>query len=439
MNVEPNSAKVQDGWLPVTSWVLYDVANTIYASFLTYMLVPQLTGIAKGDQLVWWQKAEFLVGTTQTTSMFLSAAMVPVMGALCDRTAQTRLYLNIFTLACIGAMLGWGFVNSVWAILLLLAIGNLGYQNALSFYTTLLPSVASPQRIGTVSGLGVGLGYLGTILTLVVALALKPFEISFQWLAIILGTAFLLLAAPCMIFVREMRVQPEPFQLSMIPERFSAVLKTVRSIPHQRALLLFFLGNFFLVDVLNTAILFFGSFTLQMFKPMGDLKTLVLAGHPMSAETFKLVAGLFFCILAMLSGLIAGALCDRFHPLRVMRFSGWCLLAGLSGGIAFAGHSPLLYLLSMCGAGGFGMAGIWTSGRLLLFIIVPREKIGEYNGLYGITLKLSVVGAMTFGIAANWGQQFALGVQIVPLLFGLGLLYGMRISDAPINGGASPR
>ena len=39
------------------------------------------------------------------------------------------------------------------------------YQAALVFYNAMLPSVSTSANIGVVSGLGVGLGYLGTVFT----------------------------------------------------------------------------------------------------------------------------------------------------------------------------------------------------------------------------------------------------------------------------------
>lgn len=421
-------------WVPAGSWVLYDVANTIYAAYLTYVFVNHYKNT---------YGSEAGAGVTQTASMVLAGLMAPIMAALCDRTGQTRLYLAFFTVVCVAAMAMIGAVSQWWAVLLCLAVANIAYQNALTFYPALLPSVAPPQRMGLVSGLGVGLGYLGTILAIALVFAFKG--LGFAGLTFALAAAFLILAVPCLVFVSDRRDLPrERFAWSMIGERFTAVLGTLRDISKDPVARRFFLGNFFLVDVLNTAIFYFGAFAEDVFGAQAARGELRLMGYELSASTFKLVAGLLFCVLALGSGVGVGWLADRTHPLRAMRFSAWCLMIGLIGGIYAGGRSPLLFLIAMCGIGGIGLAGIWAAGRQLLVLLAPPEKLGEYAGFYGITSKLSVIGSTTFALMADWSrrdlqvsaevseevarmlsQKEALTLQLFQLVVGLVLLSGL--------------
>lgn len=429
-------------WPLAGSWILYDLANTIYATFLTYVFVDFYKGKFGSEQAV---------GITQTVSLVLAGVMAPVMAAICDRTGQTRAYLALFTLICVLAMAGIGVAPAAWQVLLLLAVANIGYQNALTFYPALLPSVAPADRLGLISGLGVGLGYFGTILTIVLVLVFRDvLHLGFPNLTVALAYLFFLIALPCLLFVEDRRDIPrEPLSWEMVAERFRAVGATLAQIRQQRNTLLFFAGNFFLVDVLNTAIFFFGSFTTGVFRHMAEQHQLHFLGGEVSAERFKLLAGLLFAVMAMLSGVLAGWLGDRLNPLRAMRYSGWCLLIGLAGGIYAGGRSPLAYVFSMCCLGGFGLAGIWTSGRQLLVLLAPREKLGEYAGLYGITAKLSVLGCTTFALAAEWSradltstlglpesvalvlsQKEALTLQLFQIVVGLVMLYCIRFTEA---------
>ena len=112
------------------------------------------------------------------------------------------------------------------------------------------------------------------------------------------------------------------------------------------------------------------------------------------------------------------------------------------------GRSPWLYALSMCVLGAIGRAGIWTAGRQLLIVLAPSDQVGEYSGLYGITNKLSVIGSTTFALVADWSrtnvgeslgvtpavalalsQRDALACQMVQLVLGVVLLYGIRVED----------
>lgn len=428
-------------WLPAGSWILYDLANTIYAAAITYVLIPYFS-----------REFQYLtaIGLTQTLTMVASGLAAPVMATICDRTGQTRLYLTVFTLICIGSMFGWSLWAAQLPLLVLLAIGNFSYQNSLVFYNALLPSVAPIQRTGLISGMGVGLGYFGSVITILVALLLsKVWGLEFKASNAVLAVLFLVTALPCLVIVRERReIDRQPLSLAVVRERLAALKATIFGLRHNRTVLLFFVGNFFLVDVLNTAIWYFALFTENIFQPLASQNELIFFGSDFEAGTFAKVVGLVLCTLAVVFGTASGYLSDRIHPLRVLRGSGWCLLIGLVGAILTGGRSPLLYLITLGGAGAFGLAGIWTAGRKVLLLIAPKEDIAQYFGLYGITLKLSVVGNTTFAIIADvvydWqmerlgeelarssSQKYAIGFQLIQLILGLGLLYAIRVHNIP--------
>lgn len=429
-------------WLPAGSWILYDLANTIYAAAITYVLVPFFS-----DTYKYYTS----IGVTQTVTMIASGLAVPVMASICDRTGQTRLFLTLFTLLCIGSMFGWAVWTSQFALLAFLAIGNFAYQNSLVFYNSLLPSVSPRSRTGLISGLGVGLGYFGTIVTIAVALLLtQVFELGFKATCGVCGALFLLTAIPCLLFVHEKRhIDRKPFSMAVVRERGADLWETIRTMPQHRTVLFFFLGNFFLVDVLNTAILYFGAFTGDIFKAQAQAGELSFFGrHIEQSGTFAMIMGLALCSLALVFGSFSGWLSDRIHPLRVLRGSGWCLLVGLIGAIVSGGRSTELYLLTLGVAGAFGLAGIWTAGRKVLLLVAPPDDIAQYFGLYGITLKLSVLGSTSFAVIADvifaWqktkvaedialatSQKAAIGFQLIQLLLGLGLLYVIRWRDIP--------
>lgn len=395
--------------------MLYDLGNTVYAATLTFLFTPWFAE----------QHGRSGLGLAQTASMVAVALVVPWLGARCDATRRTRTYLTAATLLCLGSMALWASGAGAWTMLAALALANLGYNAALLFYNALLPSVAAPSRQGLVSGIGTGVGYLGTILVLLllpVGAAGEPQR--FVHAALL----FLVFALPCMVLVGDRRaaaVQPQPSTLA-------AVLGTLRQLPRQPALAWFLLGNFFLVDVLNTAILFFYDHTVSVFAGSGP------ANLPLGMDLagFGKFAGLALNVLALLGGLLLGLRTDH-SPLGVLRMSALLLLAALVAGAWFGGNSPLAYLLTMVPLGAFGLSGIWTAGRKLVLVLAPEAEAGRWFGLYGITVKLSVVGSSVYGLVADgYGPKAALLAQLVPLLVGIGCLALVRM---PRTGQAGPR
>src|SRR5690606_1661769 len=84
---------------------------------------------------------------------------------------------------------------------ILFVLANAAYQAGVQFYDALLPEVTTPANRGRISGLGVGVGYVGSYIA--VALGFLVPADNRPLLFTLLGAAFLLLALPCFVFVRE--------------------------------------------------------------------------------------------------------------------------------------------------------------------------------------------------------------------------------------------
>lgn len=413
------------------SWVLYDLANTIYAAAVTYLFTPYFT-----DRFGGTLDARTSLGAVTTASMLLAGLLSPLLGALADRTGCARTYLWLGTLANVAMMLTWGRGGSAGTLLLGLFVANVAYQSALTFYNALLPSVAAPGREGWLSGIGTGVGYFGNIVVLGSLLLVPPasFAEAPAYLAFG-GAAFLLFALPCLLLVRDTRaIVPGPLAPALRAS-WRGLGRTLRELPRHRTLCWFLLGNFCVVDVMNTAIQFFGDYVKEAFaEPFarGTLRWFGLEFGPQAGSMveFLVVLGLVFSALAFLSGLLVARWTDR-HPLAVLRLAALALGVALAGGAWFGGGDTTAFTATLVAGGAFGMAGVWTAGRKLLLLLAPRDRIGEFFGLYGITVKVSVVGSVLYGVIADHtGSRTALLAQCVPLLLGIGCLAMVRIPRA---------
>jgi UMF1 family MFS transporter len=405
--------------LRAAAWVLYDLANTVYAATLTYLLTPYAKQVL-GDLRAY--------GIAQFGAMLFAGLLVPVFGALADRTARTGRYLVLATLACIAAIAGFGAELGGGVLLACLFVASLTYNLGLLFYNVLLPAVAAPGREGRLSGLGTGVGYVGTLVVLAV---LMPLEVAapsrFQLAALL----FLVTAAPCMLLVRDPRPPRGGTSAEAIRHAFADLRETLRELPRYPALAWFLAGNFCLVDVLNTAILYFADFTLSVFREPLAAGTVVWLGGTLQGEAGgkQLLMGMGIALntLALGFGIAQGAWADR-APLAVLRTSALALLVALGGGALFGGTSTLGYAATLVAFGAFGLSGIWTAGRKVVVLLAPPERVGSYFGLYGVTVKLSVVGSVVYGFVEHHaGAKPAMLAQGVQLLLGLLCLAMVRM------------
>src|SRR5947209_7442812 len=143
--------------IAVGSWSLYDFANTIYSLNIISVYFPAFIlelGLKDGDYAV-----------PYSLSMLLVGLISPLVGGLSDQGAGRRMpWLVISTLLCVVLVAVMGLSSNVLVIIGALIFANAAYQISLIFYDALLPAVSTTVNWGKISGLGVGLGYIGALL-----------------------------------------------------------------------------------------------------------------------------------------------------------------------------------------------------------------------------------------------------------------------------------
>src|SRR4029079_5037078 len=178
------------------SWAFYDFANTIYS----YAVVSYAIGLWAVDRLG-AADGQFWVLFAGAASVLLNSLVSPVLGAMSDRTGGRLRYLLVFTAITVIGSGAIGLTNSAVVGLTLFAIANFGYQAALIYYDATPPLVARREARGGVSGIGVAIGYLGTI---VIALLILVLDSKASPITFITACAlFALFSIPIFALVRE--------------------------------------------------------------------------------------------------------------------------------------------------------------------------------------------------------------------------------------------
>lgn len=381
------------------SWACYDFANTIFSAIvLTFYFPLYLTHLA-GRNLQ--------LGVATTGAMVLAGLIVPWLGALSDRTGKTKFYLVITTLACVSCTGLLSILDSPLLLICDFLAACLFFHASLVFYNALLPVVAEKGKEGYASGIGTGLGYLGVLFSIPIA-HLVDSVMGRQWVFLCASILFLIFSLPLFFWVPEREVRnPVPASWATFFNSWKEVSKTVASLGQKPVLLLFLLGNFFIVDAVNSIIFWLIVYITRVF-------------HPPQSQIIAIFLALNFS--AFVFGLAAGKLTDRAGSHRTL----FCAALGLFltiVGLGFAKNLWSFAAVSLVG-GGFGFAGIWTAGRKRVLELVPPEEVGEYFGLYNLTTKVSVVGSLVFSILADrFGFQAALLSLVLPSGLGVLLLW----------------
>jgi MFS transporter, UMF1 family len=361
------------------AWSLYDFANTIFS----YAVVSYAIGLWLVDDARFGEgngNLAFSVGIA--TSVGLNALVSPILGALSDRGGGRRLpFLLFFTLLCIipTALIG-GSPPIVG--LLLFVVANFAYQAALIYYDATLRTVSYPSTRGKLSGIGVAVGYCGTIF---IGILIFLLDLPVPTIFLVAAALYGLFAIPLFLVVKERgavgRISP-----SDVASSWSQLRTTIGHAREVPGLGRFLLGRFFYSDAVNTIIVVMA---IVATEAMGLTKT---------AANLILLS---LAVVAVLASFGWGALVDRIGPKRtlMMVLASWAVglvIGGVSLGIPGA---PGLALFLVSGAIlGSGLGGVQVADRVLMVRLSPPERLGELFGLYGLVGKGSqVIGQLLYG------------------------------------------
>jgi UMF1 family MFS transporter len=153
------------------SWALYDWANSSYAAIISTFVFPAYFArqVAENETL----------GTTQWGNTVGIAGLVvalsaPLLGAVADQGGRRKPWIGLFTLLCVLATAGLWWVRphpeTVLPALLLVGFATVAAEFAAVFYNAMLPSLTRFEWLGRWSGWAWGLGYVGGIGSLLLAL-----------------------------------------------------------------------------------------------------------------------------------------------------------------------------------------------------------------------------------------------------------------------------
>jgi len=153
------------------SWALYDWAGNAFATvILSFVFSAYFTrAVAETPEA-----GTSLWGTTIAIASIAVALMAPIAGAVADQGGPAKPWLAMCTVLCVGATAGLWFVepaaSAVLLALILVGIGQFGFEMSFVFYNSMLPRLVPSHQMGRLSGWGWGLGYIGGLVILSVAL-----------------------------------------------------------------------------------------------------------------------------------------------------------------------------------------------------------------------------------------------------------------------------
>ncbi|MHA2031198.1 MAG: MFS transporter [Candidatus Kariarchaeaceae archaeon] len=434
------------------AWVLYDVANTFYASgILSFISLTWILVIGQ-EQGYSYGSATTIYSIVISAASIFMAILLPILGSMSDVTQQRKNYVVFFTTICLLSTYLFVFLDSFWPVIIVFAISMVAYQWAQVFYDAMLPGIVPPGREARLSSIAITIGYLGGAAITAYAWLLSqnseepnadPSEgaITLGYsepmaYAVIIG--FTLLAIP-IFFVREQNweeisklvflddmdewqaiyhafmleeideepdkglifARPVKSSWRVAKESLQELYRSFKDIYHNHHGFFFYIVAYFIIADLANLIALINITYLRDSIQLDD------------DEIFKLIwiSGVSLVIITP----IIGSICDKYGAKNGYKVVGsfWfiALTIMIFEGIVFPRNAIYIAAAFI----GPALAGVWVAQRQMVLELVPNdEEIGRYFGMTKFSGKLSsaigpLLFASTFLFVENWydGDELA--------------------------------
>ena len=437
------------------AWAMYDVGNSgfqavvvtfVFATYLAsdYFLDPAVVAIGAANP----QAPEYLaaqaastatIANLDTLAAIVVAVLAPALGARSDGSGKRKRWLVIFSLITIALMLGMFAVFPSQPFLLigasLLAIGVVFSELAGVNYDAMLGQVSTRKNVGRVSSMGWGLGYIGSIVLLVLLLVLfiQSFGVEGRTgllqipsgaagealnIRVAIVAAALWFAAFLLPIMRRVPELPRDETRARAPwwTTYRDLWRTIAALGRSNPrLLLFLFAAAVYRDGLNAIFSFGAILAAQVY------------GFSASQVIYFAVAA---NLVAGLGTLASGWFDDRFSPKAVVLTSLIALVA--TAGILFVLPGQPLYFwifgLFLC----LFVGPAQSASRSYLMRAAPQGHEGEVFGLYRTTGRaVSFFAPMLIAILATVSGDPKIAVVAIGIVLLLGLVLFLPVPAHP--------
>jgi UMF1 family MFS transporter len=437
------------------SWAFFDWANQPFFTVITtFIFVPYFTSTMVGDPV----KGQVMWGDIQSFAGFTIAILSPFLGSIADAGGPRKPWIFFFQavtiVGCI--LLFWAYPNDPavlpWVIAGLI-LGTIGAEFSIVFNNAQLPHLVPPERMGRLSGLGWGMGYLGGLFCLFIVLIVSrpelvgitppegkalfgfdkaTFEVE-RWIGPASAIWLIIFVTPMFLFVPDVPSSGLS-KLEAAKKGFASLIGTFKALRQHRNPLLFLIAYMIYNDGLAAIIAFGGVYAAGTFG-----WTTVSLG----------IFGIILTIFATVGAFVGGWLDDRFgsKPIVLLAIVG-VMIATL--GIISVGRDSVLFAVSVAppvpNGGlfasapemvfmafalilGICMGPMQAASRTMIGRLAPSTMVGEFYGLFALSGRATTFMA-PFLIArvtdVSNSQRIGIVVVLVFLIIGFALLLKVR-------------
>jgi len=385
------------------SWCLFDFANSSYSAVIASTIFPVyyanvIVGNDEGLGDIWWGRAIAL-------SMAIVALASPFLGGIADHAKIKKRMMMFFTFMCIISVGLFSILDKGMILcgFVLIVLANIGMECSFVFYNAFLPEISHKDYCGRVSAWGYGTGYLGSIISLFLALLIiRQGYIKPIW--IMVSIFFGVFSIPAFIFLPKDDMDKKGIFSSAL-KGLKNTIKYIRIMWSNMNIRKFLIAYLIYEDGVNTVIVFSSIFAATTLKFKSD-------------ELIYMY--LLVQATAMLGAFIMAKRIDIKGPKKIVQVM-LCLWIFVTISSFFVNSKALFVIIASLA--GLGLGTLQAATRAFFSLFIPQGEEAKYFGVYNLVGKSSaIIGPFIFGYISSLYKTQRPAILSVCLFFITGLI-----------------
>ncbi len=395
----------------INGWAMYDWANSVYSLVITSSIFPAyFEAVTSGKKITFlgrnFKEPTALYDYAVAVSFMAVAIISPLLSSIADAFGNKKKFMQFFcylgALSCIAMY--WFEPDNPQLGIVLFILASIGFGASIVYYNAYLPEIASVKDQDRVSAKGFSLGYIGSVLLLIICLVLvskpslfgipnatKASQISF----LLTGIWWMGFAQITFAVLPKGVANPISKSHNAFTKGYAELRNVWNELKHQTTLKRFLLAFFFLGMGVETVMYSAALFAKQQIFPnTGDKETDASNGGKL------ILTILIIQIVAIGGSYLFSFFSKKFGNLKVL-LVGVLIWAGICAWAFFVYTQFEFY--SLAGTVGLVMGGIQSLSRSTYSKLMPPTKdTASYFSFYDVCDKVStVIGMTTFGLVTE--------------------------------------
>lgn len=423
----------------LNAWAFYDWANSVYPLVISSAVFPIFFESLFNDRSHYIDvfglslKNSALISFVTAAAFLVVAFISPLLSGIADYVGNKKSFMKFFcymgALSCMG--LYWFTLENIYLGLFFYFFGLIGFWGSLVFYNSYLPDIAFPEQQDKISAKGYSLGYIGSVVLLIVNLAMimKPdlFGITgtsgeaamkaMRYSFLMVGVWWILFSQYTYYFLPKGNKNADQKVTKDVIFNGFKELKKVWKLLEDNISLKRYLGSFFVYSMAVQTVMI--------------IATYFGAQEIAWSSKEESTTGLIICILVIQLVAVAGAVLTSKAsgkygniPTLIVINCIWVVFCALAFFITLPIH-----FYAMAGLAGLVMGGIQALSRSTYSKLLPEtEDTASFFSFYDVSEKIGIViGMCVYGIIDQITNSPRFAIVFLAVFFITGVILLKRV------------